>query len=94
VTIVAGGDVGVFSHGDNVRELELMVEYGMETLAVVRSVTSVNAKAFHLDLLGKIEKGFLADIVVVMGDPTKQISDLRKVELVMKNGIINIPAKK
>ncbi len=48
VTILAGGDVGVFAHGDNARELEMMVEYGMKPLAVLQSVTSVNAKAFHL----------------------------------------------
>ncbi len=87
VTICAGGDVGVFPHGDNVRELEMMVEYGMSELEVLKSATSVNAGVFGIDdKLGLIKKGLLADIVVVTGDPSKNVSDLRQVVLVMKGG--------
>lgn len=89
VTIVAGGDVGVFAHGDNVRELELMTEYGMMADAVLRSATSVNADVFGIaDQVGRIKENLKADILVVQGDPTKNLSDLRKVQLVMKNGVI------
>jgi imidazolonepropionase-like amidohydrolase len=89
VTICAGGDVGVFAHGENARELELMVDYGMRALDVLKSVTQVNAKTFHVDdQLGSISTGLLADIVVVRGDPTKKINDVRNVEFVMKDGII------
>lgn len=88
VTILAGGDVGVFSHGDNVLELELMVQYGMNTKDVLKAVTSVNAKVFHLDTLGSIASGMLADLIVVKGDPSTSISDLRNVVLVMKDGKI------
>lgn len=89
VTICAGGDIGVFAHGDNVRELELMVDYGMKTIDVLKSVTSVNAKIFHLDdIIGKVKPGLLADLVIVTGDPLTAISDLRKVKWVMKNGEI------
>jgi len=89
VIISAGGDVGVFSHGDNVRELEMMVEYGMTTENVLISVTSLNADLFGLgDQLGKIQKGFLADIIAVEGNPLENISQLRKVHLVMKDGEI------
>lgn len=89
VTIVAGGDVGVFPHGDNVRELEMMVQYGMNPLDVIQSVTSVNANAFgYQDTLGNIKKGFLADLIVVEGNPTSNISNLRKVMMVMKDGIV------
>jgi imidazolonepropionase-like amidohydrolase len=91
ITIVAGGDVGVFEHGDNVRELEMMNEYGMAPMAVLRSVTSINARVFHLDNeLGAIRTGLLADLVVVEGDPSKNISDLRNVVLVMKDGKVHV----
>lgn len=88
VKIVFGGDVGVFTHGDNVRELELMVEYGMNTKAALISATSANAAQFHLNTLGQLKEGFLADIIAVEGDPIKDISALRKVGLVMKDGRI------
>ncbi|MEO8473861.1 MAG: amidohydrolase family protein [Chryseolinea sp.] len=87
VTICAGGDIGVFPHGDNVRELEMMVDYGMKTMEVLKSVTSVNARVFHLDdKVGFIKPGLFADLVVVNGDPSTAISDLRKIKWVMKNG--------
>jgi imidazolonepropionase-like amidohydrolase len=78
--------VGVFAHGDNVRELELMVEYGMTPLAVLRAVTSVNARVFHLSELGRIQPEFLADLVAVSGNPAANIRDLRAVKWVMKDG--------
>ena len=89
VTILAGGDVGVFTHGDNARELEMMVDYGMKPLDVLKSATSVNAKVFGLSAeLGAIRPGLLADLLIVEGRPDQQISDLRKIRLVMKGGII------
>lgn len=89
VAIGMGGDVGVFPHGENVLEMELMVEYGMKALDVLKAATSVNARAFHLeDRVGFIREGLLADIVIVAGDPSKNISDLRKVKFVMKEGVV------
>jgi len=88
VDIVFGGDVGVFTHGENYRELELMVQYGMTPIKVLQSATSLNASIFHLDNLGQLKAGFLADIIAVEGDPTKTIESMRKVTFVMKNGII------
>ena len=88
VTIVFGGDVGVFTHGDNVREMEIMVDYGMKPLAVLQSATSVNARVFHSNVLGQIKAGYLADIISVTGDPVANISAIRKVNFVMKNGVI------
>ncbi|OEK02682.1 amidohydrolase [Roseivirga sp. 4D4] len=88
VKIVFGGDVGVFSHGDNVRELEMMVDYGMSPQSTLESATLLNANMFHLDRLGQIKSGFLADIIAVEGNPLDNISNLRRVELVMKDGVI------
>ncbi|MFD2247761.1 metal-dependent hydrolase family protein [Pontibacter ruber] len=89
VTIVMGGDVGVFTHGDNAREMEMMVDYGMKPLEVLRSATSVNADAFGQgSSIGRIKTGLLADIIAVEGDPTKNISQIRKVKLVMKDGVV------
>ena len=89
VTICFGGDVGVYPHGDNVRELELMVDYGMRPAATVGSATSVNAKLFNLDQrVGSVKPGLLADLIAVDGDPTTDIKALRKVRMVIKGGRI------
>jgi imidazolonepropionase-like amidohydrolase len=89
VTICAGGDVGVFPHGDNVRELELMAGYGMSPLDVLRSATSINAKIFHIENeVGSLAPDLKADILIVRGNPIEDISDLRNVEWVMKDGVI------
>ena len=87
VTMCFGGDVGVYAHGDNVRELELMVEYGMRPSQVVTAATSGNARLFHLDgRVGAVRPGLLADLIAVAGDPTSDIGALRRVQLVMKGG--------
>jgi imidazolonepropionase-like amidohydrolase len=87
VTLCAGSDAGVFSHGQNATELELMVEYGMSPLAALTAATSVNARVFGLESqVGRIEPGLRADLVAVEGDPGRQIAALRRVRLVMKNG--------
>ncbi|MFQ5703625.1 MAG: amidohydrolase family protein [Gemmatimonadales bacterium] len=89
VQICFGGDVGVFPHGDNVRELELMAEYGMSTIDVLTAATSGNATAFGIDdRVGRVAKGLLADIIAVNGDPTQDISALRNVVFVMHGGKI------
>lgn len=89
VTICFGGDVGVYAHGDNAREMELMVEYGMKPLEVLRSATSVNADAFgYASQIGRIRPGLFADIIVVEGDVLQNISSIRNVKLVMKDGKI------
>lgn len=89
VIICMGGDVGVFPHGDNAREMEMMVDYGMKPIDVLRSATSINADVFgYADKIGRIKKGLFADIVVVSGDPSVDMKNIRKIILVMKDGKI------
>jgi imidazolonepropionase-like amidohydrolase len=82
-----GGDVGVFAHGENARELELMVAAGMPAAQVLIAATSGNAQSFHMgDQIGTIKSGLLADLVAVEGDPSRHIQAVRAVRFVMKGG--------
>jgi imidazolonepropionase-like amidohydrolase len=89
VTICNGSDVGVFPHGDNARELQLMVAYGMPATAVLAAATSVTARVLELDAqIGRVASGLQADLVAVAGDPAADISATRNVRFVMKAGSI------
>ncbi|MFD1789858.1 amidohydrolase family protein [Sphingomonas floccifaciens] len=87
VPICVGGDVGVYAHGDNAREMELLVAAGMSPSAVLLAATSGNARWMGQGArLGAIKPGLLADLVAVGGDPTATIAAVRDVRLVMKGG--------
>ena len=89
VTICMGGDVGVFAHGDNAREMELMVDYGMKPIDVLRSATSTNADVFgYGNKIGRIKKDLFSDIIAVEGDPSVDIKNIRRIKLVIKDGVI------
>lgn len=88
VTILMGGDAGVFRHGDNAREMEMLVQYGMKPMKVLRAATKINAEVFDYKNIGRLQKGMLADIIAVQGNPGEDITHIRNIELVMKDGVI------
>ncbi len=87
VTILSGSDVGVFPHGENAREIELMVNYGMPAVDALKSATSIAGRVLHMDI-GQVKQGMLADLIAVDGNPVSDISAIRKVKLVMKGGVV------
>lgn len=94
VALCVGGDVGVFAHGTNAREMELMVEAGMPPIEVLAAATSGNAAILHIaGRTGSIRPGLIADLVAFAGDPTHDISAVRRVMLVMKDGalVLRVP---
>ena len=67
----------------------MLVAYGMTPVAALRSATSIDAKMLRMgEQLGQVKEGYLADLIAVKGDPTRDISAIRQVQLVMKDGTI------
>ncbi len=88
VPMCVGGDVGVFRHGDNAREMVLMAKAGMPPIDVLRAATAGNARAFGLSDRGRIAPGLLADLVAVGGDPGRDMAAVRAIRMVMKGGAV------
>lgn len=89
VKVAFGTDAGVFPHGYNAKEFMYMVEGGMPMMEAIKSATIVNAEILGMkDDLGSIEKGKIADIVAIDGDPLQDSKAMMNVVLVMKEGKI------
>ncbi len=89
VKIAFGTDAGVYAHGKNWMEFMYMNEAGMPVIKAIQSATVSAAELLGVtDQLGSIEKGKLADIIAVDGDPEKEVKVMGKVSFVMKDGII------
>ncbi len=86
VPICMGGDVGVFAHGENAREMLAMAKAGMSNAGVLAAATAGNARLFGLADRGRIAPGLLADLVAVAGDPLADLNAVTQVRLVMKGG--------
>jgi imidazolonepropionase-like amidohydrolase len=89
VPMAVGSDVGPFPHGTQAREMELMVEYGMTPAGVLQADLLAGAKLLGWEgQIGQLKPGFLADVIAVRGNPLMDISALKRVAFVMKNGAI------
>lgn len=92
VTICSGSDVGVFPHGDNGKELQLLVQFGMKPIDALIAATSADAHMLGMDdRIGSVRVGLFADLIAVDGDPTVDINAVRHVTFVMKNGVVYHP---
>jgi imidazolonepropionase-like amidohydrolase len=89
VPMAVGSDVGPFPHGTQARELQLMVQFGMNPLAVLQADLINGAKLLGWDgKIGSLEPGYFADVIAVEGDPLQDIGVLRNVSFVMKGGVV------
>jgi imidazolonepropionase-like amidohydrolase len=88
VPICMGGDVGVYAHGTNAREMLLMAGAGMPNREVLFAATAGNARYFGLADRGRVAAGLLADLVAVPGNPVNDLSAVTRVGFVMKGGVI------
>lgn len=87
VPVAFGTDAAVYPHGLNAHEFAVYVKLGMTPLAAIQSAT-VNASKLlgWEDRVGSIDKGKFADLVAVQGDPLKDVTELERVQFVMKGG--------
>ncbi|MFC0679472.1 amidohydrolase family protein [Lysobacter korlensis] len=88
VKMVYGTDAGVHPHGDNGKQFDVMVRYGMTPLQAIQSATVNAAQALARDDVGVLEAGRFADLVAVPGDPTKNVELLESIPVVVKGGAV------
>jgi imidazolonepropionase-like amidohydrolase len=89
VQIAMGSDSGIVPHGSNLRELELMVKYGMRRQDALKAATSSAARLLGFDdRLGTLEPGRVADLVVVNGDPLDFSTLAQRIEAVYQDGVL------
>ncbi len=89
VKIAFGTDAGVFAHGKNYKEFEYMVEAGMPAMTAIKTATANGAELLGMsDKIGSIEKGKLADIIAVEGDPLSDMKLMKEIKFVMKDGVV------
>jgi imidazolonepropionase-like amidohydrolase len=89
VKIAFGTDAGVYPHGENAHEFELMVQAGMPPLFTIQAATTHAAELLKHDKdLGSLTPGKLADVVAVPGNPVEDISLMKQVSFVMKDGVV------
>jgi imidazolonepropionase-like amidohydrolase len=89
VPMAVGSDVGPFAHGTQARELELMVQFGMPPAEVLKADLINGARLLDWEgKIGQLKPGFFADVIAVAGNPLENISAIKSVSLVMKNGVI------
>jgi imidazolonepropionase-like amidohydrolase len=81
-----GTDAGVYPHGDNARQFATMVRYGMTPIEAIRAATLDAAELVGLADGGAIERGRLADLIAVEGDPLADVRTLERVRVVIKGG--------
>lgn len=88
VKIAFGTDAGVFRHGDNARELQLMVDAGIPVAETIRAATTIAAELIGESRIGAIKPGAWADIIATDHDPLADITELQRVNFVMQGGRI------
>jgi imidazolonepropionase-like amidohydrolase len=89
VKIALGTDAGVMPHGTNAREFALMAKYGMSPMQAIEAGTLGGATLLGREAeVGSLERGKLADLVAVKGDPLHDITALQHVDFVMKGGVV------
>jgi imidazolonepropionase-like amidohydrolase len=84
--MVFGTDAGIFPHGDNAKQLAVMVRYGMTPLEAIQSATVNASEALASADVGVLETGRWADLVAVVGDPTQDVTLLEQIPVVIKGG--------